>query len=506
MADTNGKKKLQPVLVEVLSPTDMMLGGYMAMGGGLGGGRLHIPDNPTVVFDQLFWNYPFAMYVYRDMEIKDAKVGGDLETRKESVLAKERLVVPASDKLRDRKVAEFVKETLEDYMGGSLVAGQLPFENVLREMMDAIGKGVAIGEIEWAIGSDGRVFAKNVHFRPQSLFSFSESPFGDFASYAYPQTGPLRLRPGLGFTLPNFDPEKSLEEQFPNKWVVHTPRPYQGNRFGDAVDREIFWAAWIKRGGIKGWLRFADKGTGTVVARYDQSPADAALALQAAQAIAEEQAVALAKRFETEVLEHSRANMGSTFKELVDDFCNSEISTRILGQTLTTRGGDRGSGSKALGQVHERVAQSKTSADAKALMLTINMQLVWPIVLYNFGPNVPPPMWAIKYAPGADLKLMSDVLRNGWEMGVPTSKKFYYETTQTAAPVDEADTLPAPKPDQVEAKSAGGNEGESAAFSEAEAFAEVHGIDVDKVIAFAESIQKKKSRQRFAAMRPEQLS
>src|SRR5258708_1296752 len=124
MADEN-KKNNQPVLHEVLSPTDMMLSGYMGMGGGLGGGRLHIPENPTVVFDQLFWNYPFAMYVYRDMEIKDAKVGGDLETRKESVLAKERMVIPASDKLRDRKVAAFVEETLENHMGGSPVAGQL---------------------------------------------------------------------------------------------------------------------------------------------------------------------------------------------------------------------------------------------------------------------------------------------------------------------------------------------------------------------------------------------
>ncbi len=137
MAEENGKKNLVPVFGEVLSPTDMMLSGYMAMGGGLGGGRILIPDNPTFVFDQLFWNYPFAMYVYRDMEIKDAKIGGDLETRKDAVLALERMVIPASDKRQDRKVAEFIKESLENYMGGSLVAGQLPFENMLREMMDA---------------------------------------------------------------------------------------------------------------------------------------------------------------------------------------------------------------------------------------------------------------------------------------------------------------------------------------------------------------------------------
>lgn len=504
MAEENGKKNLQPLLEEVLAPTDVMLSGYMAMGGGLGGGRFYIPDDPTVVFDQLFWNYPFAMYVYRDMEIKDAKVGGDLETRKEAVLALERMVIPASDSPQDKKVAEFIEETLEQYMGGSLVGGQLPFENVLREMMDAIGKGVVVGEIEWAIASDRRVFAKNVHFKPQSLFSFSEQAFGTSAGYASPQTGPLRLREGLGYTLPGIDPDKSLEEQFPNKWIVHTPRPYQGNRWGEPVDREIFWASWIKRAGVKGWLRFTDKGPGTTVARYPDGAAESEkqIAIDAARAVAEEQAVALANRFQIEVLEHARGNMGSTFKELVDEFSNSEISTRILGQTLTTRGGDRGSGSQALGNVHERVAESKKSADAKALMLTINISVVWPEVLYNFGPNVPPPMWTINYAPGADLKLMSEVLYRGWQMGVPTSKKFYYETMQTAPPIDEADTLPPPSQQEQEGQ-VPGDQGEDAAF--AETTGDGRPATEKKKSSNTRLKPPTSKRQRFAKLRPSMI-
>lgn len=497
MAGENEKKN-QPVLGEVLSPTDLMLSGYMAMGGGLGGGQMFIPDDPTYVWQQLWWNYPFAMYVYRDLEMKDAKVGGDLEVRKEAVLAKERMVIPASEKRQDKKVAEFIEETLEDYMGGGLVGGRLPFENVLWESLDAIGKGVAIGEIEFANGPD-RVFIKNVHFKPQSLFSFGAGPFGQYASYAMPQTGPLRIRPGL--VIENVTGDQPLEEQYPHKWFVHTFRPYQGSRWGEPLDREIFWASWIKRAGVKGWLRYLDKGPGTVVARYPDGAGldEKQIALDASRAIAEEQAVALAKKFEVEVLEHARGNMGNAFKDLVDDFSNKEIAGRILGQTLTSDSGKGGSGSRALGQVHERVAQTKTSVDSKSAMLAVNVNMVWPLVLYNFGPNVQPPMWGIKYAPGADLKLMSDVLYRGWHMGIPTSKKFYYETTQTAPPADEADTLPPPSPQEQGGNPPGDKLGESAAF--AEAFAEEHDIDVEDVIAFAEALQKKKFRDRFSSMR-----
>src|SRR4051794_18859399 len=110
MAETNGKNKSQkspePTFGEVLSSSDMMINmltaGYMGMGSMLGGGAIAIPDNPTVVWPQLFWNMPFAMYVYEDMEEKDDMVSANLESRKDNVLSKPWHVDPASDKLRDK--------------------------------------------------------------------------------------------------------------------------------------------------------------------------------------------------------------------------------------------------------------------------------------------------------------------------------------------------------------------------------------------------------------------
>ena len=486
MAEENGKNKLQPVLGEVLSPSDMMINaltsGYMGMGSMLGGGAIAIPDNPTIVWPQLFWNMPFAMYVYEDMEEKDDMVSANLESRKDNVLSKPWHVEPAGDKLRDKKIAEFVEETLRDYM---------EFDEVLREMMDAIGDGVTIGENEWANGRD-RVYVKKVHFKQPQLFSFSAQPFGNFAAYGGPQTGPLRLRPGLEMLLSelNLDPNKSLEEQMPYKWLVNSFRPKWGSRFGSPTKRRCFWWTWFKKGGLRAWLRMLEKGPGTVLTRYDQGDSEAAIALKAGQAIMEENQVAVPKKFEVELLEHVRGQMGSMHKDLVDDVCNNALTRIIKGQTLTSRGNEGGTGSNALGEVHERVDQKKTEVDAKCIMSALNARggIVEAIVVFNHGPQDSYPKVRIDYDPGADKKLESDVIEYATGWGLDVSKKQVRELLQLQAPEDDDDRLVLPPKTQGQAKV--DKAGESAAFAE----------ETRELIDLLKNV-KKKPRQRFSSMR-----
>ena len=95
---------------ELLSPSDLMVNmltsGYMGMGSMLGGGAIAIPDNPTIVWPQLFWNHPFAQYVYFDMEEKDDIVSANLGSRKNNILSMPWHVEAAGDKLREKKIAE----------------------------------------------------------------------------------------------------------------------------------------------------------------------------------------------------------------------------------------------------------------------------------------------------------------------------------------------------------------------------------------------------------------
>lgn len=436
MADENDNKIEQrpdKLTVEILSPTSQALSSFMMHGGGLG--RQFIPADPSWTYDQLHWNNSFAMYVYRDMEEKDDELTACLDTRKEAVLSKSRVVIPGGEKRQDKKIAEFIDETLEGYMGGT-DGTRFGFTNFLWEAMDAIAKGVAIGENIYDVAND-RVYIREVKFKPQWMFHFSEGPMEQYQNYGLPQTGDLRLNPNIAFAIDGVDVEQSLPQ---NKFFVHTFRPYQGNRWGSPLDRKVFWLNWIKREGLKQWLRYLERGAGTIIARYQGAgtQGERELALKAAQAVAEEAAAAISKNFEVESLENVRQSLGSSHKELTDEYCNMAIARVILGQTQT-RGGE---GGWSKGNVQERVASRKTEVDALSLMLAVNTQLVWPLVLLNFGPVERPPIWTIKYEPPADVKANIDAMYRARLMGADLTKKFFYESNQWPMPGEGEDLMP----------------------------------------------------------------
>ncbi len=405
------------------------------------------PDDPTWMWQQLKSVPWIAMAIYDDMEEKDGMVSSCLETRKDGVLSKPRVVLPASDKKQDKKVAEFIEETLHDYFDGNLLLENNPrmgFESFMFEALDAVAKGVCIGEKVFAEGRD-RIYFKDIKFKPQHLFSFGDTAFASYstASMMYPQTGPLRLRQGMFL---EGVPENGLLPE--SKFFTLSYRSRYGNRWGSPLMRKTFWASWIKRAGVKNWLKYAEKGSGSVVTRYPggASPSEQQTALEAAQAINDEPAVAIPERFAMEVMEMVR-NIGSAHKELVDDFCNNEIARVILGQTLTSRGSE-GGGSRALGEVHQEVRAEKIEADAKALIGAVNIQLIWSLVLWNFGPNVRPPMWTIQYDPQEDQTELASRLYKLWEMNTPIQKKFVFDSFQLPEPSDDPDEILTPKTSQ----------------------------------------------------------
>lgn len=394
-------------------------------------------DQPSVLWDQLKYNPWLAMAVYADMEEKDAAIFSALDARKNSVLSKTRNILPSGDRRVDRRVAEFVETALELHFND--------FETFLYESLDAIGKGVSIGEIIFQDSRDGIVIS-DVRFKPQHLFSFGESDIAGFstASMAYPQTGDLQLRSGIIHDLPV---GSTLPE---DKFFVFSFRPKYGNRWGDPVDRKAFWPSWIKRSSIKEWLKYQEKGTGVVIARYNDGSAEKEMqdAQSAAAAVQEESAVAIPKKFILEVHEMVR-QIGSSHKELVDDFCNAEIMRIYLGQTLTSRGSD-GGGSRALGEVHERKEHTIGEADAKALMTAVNEQIIRPLVRLNFGANVEPPKWVIETEPKEDAQAKAKLFATARkELGMDLSKQQIRDDLMLEEPDGDDDTLtPPPEADK----------------------------------------------------------
>lgn len=78
-----------------------------------------IGDDPNYLWQQIRYNPWLAMAIFEDMEDKDSTLFSNLEKRREGVLALPRYVAPASDAPADKKVAEFIEETLEQFFGGN---------------------------------------------------------------------------------------------------------------------------------------------------------------------------------------------------------------------------------------------------------------------------------------------------------------------------------------------------------------------------------------------------
>jgi phage gp29-like protein len=362
--------------------------------------------NPSMIWDQMMRDDPGVFAYYRDLEEKDDQIAQCLETRKNGVLSRERQLVAASKDAADQKVMEFVKEVL---------AAIPNFDNVLAELLDAPAFGLTVAETIWQY--DGaRIYVEDLKARPPEWFLFNP--------VIQMQNGPLRLKKNIwdldGVVVPE------------HKFVVWSFRPRYGNRRGRPLLRRLFWPSWIKRNAIRLWLKYAEKGPGTIAVKYRAGSGDEEQrqALKAAEDISATTAVAFPEGFtiEESLLKAARSVPSEIFRALLKEYADAAIAKIILGQTLTSAGSDQGAGSRALGQVHQDVRLEIVRADAGALMTAINDQVVRPLVTFNFGPDTPAPKWEITVEEPEDLDLHAKRDQILQQMGTPIPKKYALST------------------------------------------------------------------------------
>lgn len=92
-------------------------------------------------------NVRSQMELFEEMEEKDAHLFSQMQTRKLAVTGLDWEVQPFSpDDERDKAIAEWIKDQL---------LGIENLDDILTDLLDAIGKGVSIMEIIWGVDSDG---------------------------------------------------------------------------------------------------------------------------------------------------------------------------------------------------------------------------------------------------------------------------------------------------------------------------------------------------------------
>jgi SPP1 gp7 family putative phage head morphogenesis protein len=219
------------------------------------------------------------------------------------------------------------------------------------------------------------------------------------------------------------------------------------NPYGKGLGQRLWWPVWFKKHGIKYWVIFSEKfGAPTVMGKYpqgtDQTKQDELLA--ALDAVQQEAGIILPEGFDLSFLEAMRTSTVSTHKELVE-YMNRQISKVVLGQTLTTELGNKGS--FAASKTHDNVRDDIVRADANLQAELFNNEPIKWIIDYNFPGVTVYPKLVIRTEKEKDLKPQAErdkiIIK---DVGLPVTEQYLYDTYKIPKPQDGEELLAPPSP------------------------------------------------------------
>lgn len=317
------------------------------------------------------------MELAEDIEERDLHYAAVLGTRKRQVAQLPIQVEAASDDAEHVRHADFVREWIK--------TGVL--EAALFDMLDAVGKGFSVHEIEWDV-RPGAILPRELVYRSPRWFEVSRADgetvlLRDLASASNPAAllgGLARQQPAAGLLAG----QVGLEPLMPHKFVVHRHKAKSGMLVRSGLARLASWAWMAKAFTLRDWAVFAQNyGAPIRVGRYgpDASAADRDVLWEAVANIAGDCAAIIPKSMEIEFQEVGNLAAGSDLYHQRADWLDQQVSKAVLGQTTTT---DAISGGHAVSQEHRLVQEDIERADARLLSGTVTRQLAALIVAFNF--------------------------------------------------------------------------------------------------------------------------
>lgn len=367
------------------------------------------PDRLTHIFHAAdMGDVREQMELFEEIEEKDTHVASQMQTRKLAVLGLEWELQAAGDSDMDKQVAEFVKGQIEYLFEME--------DNPVFDMLDAIGKGISVSEIEWGIDLQGRNVIRDLRYIPPKKLIWDA------------QTDEMmictRENPN-GVVLPE------------NKFVVHRYKARSGHTSRAGLLRSVAWMYLFKNYSVKDWVTFCEVyGMPVRIGKYAESASDddKEALMRALIQIGADAAGIISQACEIEIRDSNKSASGELYKELAK-YCDEQNSKAIVGQTLTA---DSGGGSYAQGKVHGDVRQDLIKADAAALEKTINRDIIRPLVRFNFGCAASLPKLKFNTEEDEDLKLAAEVYRIVIsDLGLPVAEDHLYEKFNIPKPGSE---------------------------------------------------------------------
>jgi len=373
--------------------------------------------------DAEYGNAEAYLALAEDMEEKDPHYRAVLQVRKLQVSGLQVTVEAAEDTEQSIADADLVRDALARHDTADL----------LFDLMDGIGKGFSLVEIEW---DTARLPWRPAGFTWRDPRWFITDPVDGWT---------LRLRDGsrLGADLP------------PGKYLTHRPRTKSGLPIRGGLARVAAWSFLFKAFGLKGWVQFVESyGHPIRLGKYgpEASEADKDALLMAVRNLAADMGAIVPQSMLLELINPPTGSTSAEMHRVLCDWLDQQVSKAVLGQTTST---DAISGGHAVSQEHREVQQDLELADARQLGGTLTRDLAVPLVMLNHGPRDAYPRILVGRAKHTDIGVMSGALSALVPLGLRVSEAEVRDQLGFQDPAPEDRLLSAPEPAAVPGGAAG---------------------------------------------------
>ncbi len=293
--------------------------------------------------------------LFLDMEDKDGHILTEMSKRKRALLTLDWSIEPPREATaQEVKMAEYVDGVLRDLDN---------FEDVILDMLDAIGHGFSCLEIAWQrIGREW--LPGSFSHRPQQWFQLDRATRSQ-----------IRLR----------DNSLDGDALWPFGWVTHVHKAKSGYISRAGLHRVLAWPFLFKNYSVRDLAEFLEiYGLPLRLGTYPNGASDdeKLTLLRAVTSIGHDAAGIIPEGMMIDFKEAAKGQ-ADPFQFMVE-WTERTQSKAILGGTLTTQA-DGKSSTNALGNVHNEVRRDLLVADAKQVASTLTRDIVYPIIALNLG-------------------------------------------------------------------------------------------------------------------------
>lgn len=343
-----------------------------------------------------------------DIEERDLHYAAVMATRKRSVAQLPITVKAASDAAAHKEHADLVQSWIDDEI----------LRASLFDILDAIGKGISVTEIDWQYHS-GHMCPRNLIWRTPRWFTFDRDD-GET----------VLLRDGVA--------NKPLSS---HKFIVHRHKTKSGLTIRSGIARTALWAWMFKSFTVKDWAIFCQNyGQPIRIGKYGRGATEAEkdVLWRAVSGIAGDCAAIIPRDMLIEFHEVGSKSSSTDMYERRADWLDRQVSKLVLGQTTTT---DAVSGGHAVSQEHRLVQEDIERSDALSVSSTLNAQMVPNIVAFNFGPQDHYPKLRIGRPDEVPLEIFSSAFKDLAPLGLTADASYMRDRLGIPAPKPGAELV-----------------------------------------------------------------